>query len=647
MSTDKPTPESAEMARVRRQHAARATSPRYPIAVHLREKDAQSIVTGEPSIHACHCVADALAVAMLPAPAEPPPALVPGGEAAPTMAHRPGCGGVLCACPPMVVTGSVSTIVPAPVPGGEAALAPLDPGVLAAQAATAEGPRQQPRFRYVPAFYGLYFTAMAETARELGWALALHGSMARDLDVMAMPWTADAATPEALVARIVERHGLIPGADGWEAKPHGRRSHSLMMGGHFYVDLSVMPVVAAPVPGETGDDDWREALATIDEATGTAHPVLARQLREARATVSRLAADNARLTSEAKMRDAAVAHMRKMVGCGEREGLSEGIGRLAADNAALRARLDATTCTIGDCEEPAVACQKHLAAAYASGTADMDSAQRELGALRARLDAAERERCGEACENAVDARDQYAHALTDAAAAVGCEQEWSNLHDHGGCILNGIAALKQERDAALSQLSAASSRYARAVADADEVRARLVAERDAAIASLAVEAEVVEAFDDGLKAAEEGKTEHDNPWAFAGSEWRRASAWIAGRNLWAWKHERLAALADVARLKTERDAERAGYHALDDNWQTMHLMAMTPIRNAVGLPYGTVPEIVEAIREARGKALAEALLLESIAGFLDGYAVASEYRSEGRALAGRLRDVIAAKGGAQ
>lgn len=62
------------------------------------------------------------------------------------------------------------------------------------------------------------------------------------------------------------------------------------------------------------------------------------------------------------------------------------------------------------------------------------------------------------------------------------------------------------------------------------------------------------------------------------------------------------------RLVAERDEAQAGYHALDRNWQTVHSMAMEPIRAAVGLPDGTVPEIVEAIREARGKALEVAVL---------------------------------------
>jgi hypothetical protein len=38
---------------------------------------------------------------------------------------------------------------------------------------------------------------------------------------------------------------------------------------------------------------------------------------------------------------------------------------------------------------------------------------------------------------------------------------------------------------------------------------------------------------------------------------------------------------------------------LDKNWEAVHNAAMTPIREAIGNPEATVPEIVEAITEAR------------------------------------------------
>ena len=93
-------------------------------------------------------------------------------------------------------------------------------------------------------------------------------------------------------------------------------------------------------------------------------------------------------------------------------------------------------------------------------------------------------------------------------------------------------------------LRAEFARLSRALAESEEARKAAERERDE-------ERAVTAAFDDGLKAGEEGKTSYDNPWAFAGSEYRRATGWIAGRNLWAWKHERIALEADRDRLRAE------------------------------------------------------------------------------------------------
>jgi hypothetical protein len=122
----------------------------------------------------------------------------------------------------------------------------LEAGVLAAQATTVAPPEKQTRFEFIPALYALYYPAMCETARELGYALTLHGSMARDLDVVAIPWTENAASAEELVARLVERHKFTPKGGDPEERPHGRRGWVLWFRGHFYVDLSVMPLLPAP-----------------------------------------------------------------------------------------------------------------------------------------------------------------------------------------------------------------------------------------------------------------------------------------------------------------------------------------------------------------------------------------------------------------
>ncbi len=94
--------------------------------------------------------------------------------------------------------------------------------------------------------YAFTFHIMAEAAQAKGYALALHGSMQRDLDVVAVPWTEEAAPAEELVDAIAARIGAWlrptdPTYRNPEPKPHGRRAWQLILQAGLYIDLSVMP----------------------------------------------------------------------------------------------------------------------------------------------------------------------------------------------------------------------------------------------------------------------------------------------------------------------------------------------------------------------------------------------------------------------
>jgi hypothetical protein len=90
----------------------------------------------------------------------------------------------------------------------------------------------------------------SEAARSCGYCLALHGSMARDLDIVAIPWTEEATTPEEVVAAIVKvtafhftdgtSHVLGP-----VDKPHGRKVWTIPYMAQWHLDLSVMPVASS------------------------------------------------------------------------------------------------------------------------------------------------------------------------------------------------------------------------------------------------------------------------------------------------------------------------------------------------------------------------------------------------------------------
>lgn len=82
-------------------------------------------------------------------------------------------------------------------------------------------------------------------ARQHGYAIAQHGSLSRDIDLIAAPWTEDAVNPEQLLTAllaIIERynHGIayrIPYNPS--IRPHYRYAYSIHLGNGVYIDLSI------------------------------------------------------------------------------------------------------------------------------------------------------------------------------------------------------------------------------------------------------------------------------------------------------------------------------------------------------------------------------------------------------------------------
>ena len=93
--------------------------------------------------------------------------------------------------------------------------------------------------------YAVMYSRLCKIAREHGYALGLHGSMQRDLDLIAVPWVDEASDAETLVSVIDKAvHGFLdpdPKNASPGSKPHGRRCWTIHLGGGPYIDLSVMP----------------------------------------------------------------------------------------------------------------------------------------------------------------------------------------------------------------------------------------------------------------------------------------------------------------------------------------------------------------------------------------------------------------------
>jgi hypothetical protein len=94
-------------------------------------------------------------------------------------------------------------------------------------------------------FWVFHWPSLREAASECGWALAIHGSVVHDLDLMAMPWREDHATADNLASVLssiinsnVEesRRSIFKYVD---EKPNGRVVYTII-GGGTYIDLNVI-----------------------------------------------------------------------------------------------------------------------------------------------------------------------------------------------------------------------------------------------------------------------------------------------------------------------------------------------------------------------------------------------------------------------
>ena len=110
-----------------------------------------------------------------------------------------------------------------------------------------------------PALYGVLYPVILDAAKGSGYAIALHGSLGRDMDVIAVPWTEDAIPEHELLDRV----GQALTAHWWiELKhihgdpavhPHGRLVWTIVLEGGAFVDFGVMPRVPSVNATEKGE----------------------------------------------------------------------------------------------------------------------------------------------------------------------------------------------------------------------------------------------------------------------------------------------------------------------------------------------------------------------------------------------------------
>jgi len=91
------------------------------------------------------------------------------------------------------------------------------------------------------AFYAAMWNDFREAAMNKGWALGLHGSLANDMDIMAMAWIENPAPVHEMIMELRRCFGKAKDIEVRETEmPNNRMVYTLSIWGDFYLDINVI-----------------------------------------------------------------------------------------------------------------------------------------------------------------------------------------------------------------------------------------------------------------------------------------------------------------------------------------------------------------------------------------------------------------------
>lgn len=123
-----------------------------------------------------------------------------------------------------------------------------------------------------PSLYAFYFEQIKEIGLDFGYNIVLHGSMNRDLDLIAIPWVETTGDVEKMIDLVAELIGGVvmmvgrtvdnPDGNRYSVTHHGRRQYVININRDikfkyngvvtkieefsdplYYIDISVIPVI--------------------------------------------------------------------------------------------------------------------------------------------------------------------------------------------------------------------------------------------------------------------------------------------------------------------------------------------------------------------------------------------------------------------
>lgn len=101
---------------------------------------------------------------------------------------------------------------------------------------------EQIKPNFGPVYCAALYPQLCTIFQRHGYALAVHGSLARDFDLVAIPWTENVSKPNIVLDAIIADGFNVHVTGDPEQKLHGRIAYTLCIGfGECACDLSFIP----------------------------------------------------------------------------------------------------------------------------------------------------------------------------------------------------------------------------------------------------------------------------------------------------------------------------------------------------------------------------------------------------------------------
>lgn len=128
---------------------------------------------------------------------------------------------------------------------------------------------------YGPVYAAAMYPDLAAIFQRHGYALAVHGSLARDFDLIAVAWASEVSRPTVVLDAVMEQFAVTLSADSPVVRNHGRAAYTLICGfGDCQMDISFLPRFNEPAGWKCDlgngewDHDWRIERETSGECDG-------------------------------------------------------------------------------------------------------------------------------------------------------------------------------------------------------------------------------------------------------------------------------------------------------------------------------------------------------------------------------------------